>query len=74
MNRKPQLYLALILSFILGIHGEKIALFRPGQPEPVKVFPYRAAMLPAEARTALEQGIEIESLEQLEQLAENYLS
>ena len=74
MKKRSQLYLTLILSFILGIHGENIALWKPGQPEPVKVFPCQAAMLPEDARAALERGIEIDSLEQLEQLAENYLS
>ena len=74
MKRNAQVYLALVLSFILGIHGENIALWKAGQPDPVKVFPYRAAMLPREAREALEQGIGIDSLEELEALAENYLS
>ena len=74
MKKHQHLYLALILSFILGIHGENIALWKRNDPEPVRVFPYRAEMLPPEARDALRQGVPISSIEELEALAENYLS
>lgn len=74
MKRYQHLYFALLLTFILGIRDGKIALWKNGEPEPVRVFPYRAQMLPPEARNALEKGIPIDSIEQLEELAENYLS
>lgn len=74
MRNIRHIYLALILSFILGIHEGNIALWKKGSDDPVRVFPYRAGMLPPEARSALEKGIPIESIEQLEALAENYLS
>ena len=66
--------LLLALSFILGIHDGRVALFKPGSQKPTHVFPYYAAMLPRDARTALEDGIPIDSIEQLEELAEIYLS
>ena len=74
MKRLTHLYFSLLLTFILGVRDGKVALWKEGQPEPVKVFPCRTAMLPPETRTALEKGIRIESMEDLEELAENYLS
>ena len=74
MKRYKHLYFALLLALILGIRDGRVALWKDGGADPVRVFPCRAGMLPPEARSALEQGIRIESLEQLEELAENYLS
>ena len=74
MKRIRQLYLALMMTFLLGLHGENVALWKAGDPEPLRVFPCRAEMLPPEARSALEEGVSIHSLEELEALAENYLS
>ena len=74
MKRMEQLYFALVLMFILGVRDGKVALWKENDPASVRIFPCRAAMLPEDARAALERGIEIDSLEQLEQLAENYLS
>lgn len=68
------LSIALVAVYLLGIHDGKIALWEGDDPEPVQVFPYRASMLPAEARKLLEKGIPIESMEELRQLAEQYLS
>ena len=73
MKKYSHLYLALILSFILGIHEGNIALWKEGSASPERVFPYQARMLPPEARRALEQGIRFDSIEQLEDMAENYL-
>ena len=74
MKKHRQLYLALILGFILGIHRGNIALWKNGTSQPAHVFPYRADTLPPEIRSALENGIPVDSLEELEALAENYLS
>ena len=74
MKPHRQWYLTLIFGFILGVQGGNIALWREGYPDPVRVFPYRAEMLPPEAQDALSRGIPIEDLSQLEELAENYLS
>lgn len=73
MKNRSSVYLALALSFLLGIHNGRVALWTEGS-EPAKVFPCPVSMLPPEARAALEQGIRVESLEELEALAENYLS
>ena len=74
MKNLRHLYLALMLTYILGLHGENIALWVENDPEPVRIFPCRAEMLPPEARSALERGVAVDSLEELEALAENYLS
>lgn len=63
----------LLAVYLLGIHDGKIALWEGDDPEPVQVFPYRASMLPKEARKQLEEGISIESMDQLRELAEAYL-
>lgn len=74
MKKYRQLYLALMMGFILGIYKGNIALWKNNGGTPVHVFPYQAEMLPQEARDALESGICVESPEELEALAENYLS
>ena len=74
MKKYRQLYLTLILGFILGIRSGQIALWREGGTKPVHIFPYQVEMLPQEAQDALAEGIPIESIRQLEELAENYLS
>lgn len=68
------LYCITALSFLLGIYKGKIALWKKGEAEPVKVFPYSAAILPEKDRALLEKGIEIEDLEELARYAEDYLS
>ena len=65
---------ALMAVYLLGIHEGKIALWSGDDPEPIKVFPYRAALLPKKEREMLKQGIEVESLDELYRLAEAYLS
>lgn len=68
------LYCITALSFLLGVYKGKIALWKKGEAEPVKVFPYSAALLPAKDRQLLEKGLEFDSLEELTKFAEDYLS
>ena len=65
---------ALLAVYLLGIHDGKIALWSGDDPEPARVFPYSVATLPKEAREALELGIPINSMEDLNRLIEAYLS
>ena len=77
MNKKKissLLSMALAFVFLLGIHEGKVALWQEDDPEPVKIFPYRASMLPDEAQEQLRKGIRIESMEDLDRLIEIYLS
>lgn len=64
----------LLLGFILGSHKGFIALWKDGQTEPIRTFPYSIASLPPADQQALEQGIRIKSREELLRLLEDYLS
>ena len=59
---------------LLGIHNGCIALWNSDDPEPVRVFPYRAALLPEQDRQLLETGIPIHDESRLHSLLEDYLS
>lgn len=74
MDISVRRYLALIFTVLLGIHRGFVALWLPEETSPAVIFPYSAASLPAHDREALEEGIVIESREQLTQLLEDYLS
>ena len=65
---------AIMFGFLLGVHEGRIALWKGEDPEPIKVFPYYARMLPAVDRRALEEGIRFESAEDLVRVLEDYLS
>ena len=65
---------ALALSFLLGVQNGYIALWKDGSPDPVKVFAYRAEMLPEVDQKALEKGITIPSGSILARYLEDYLS
>ena len=65
---------ALMAVYLLGVHEGKIALWSGDDPEPIQVFPYRVSMLPKKERQMLKEGIRIETLEELYELAEAYLS
>lgn len=64
----------VLLGFLLGIHEGKIALWKGNDPEPLRVFPYSAELLPETDQKALEKGIKIDSMKQLYSLLEDYLS
>ena len=64
----------LLLGFLLGVKDGRIALWKDGQSEPWKVFPYPVAALPAETQKELTKGIVIDSMEDLDRLLENLLS
>ena len=74
MKKKQLLSLLLSFGFILGIHDGRIALWRGGEAEPVKVFPYRAEMLPESDQKALARGIVISDEKSLSRILEDYLS
>jgi hypothetical protein len=65
---------ALMAVYLLGVHEGKIALWSGDDPQPIQVFPYRVSMLPKKERKMLQEGIRVETLEELYALAEAYLS
>jgi hypothetical protein len=71
---RRQLYLALIFAFLLGSHEGFLALWKEPDPEPIQVFPYKVSSLPREDQKLLEQGIRIQTGEELIALLEDYLS
>lgn len=50
---------ALSLGFLLGIHDGRVALWKGEDPQPVRIYPKSAAVLPPEDRAALEKGIHL---------------
>jgi hypothetical protein len=73
--RKTTTVLPLLLfSFLLGIQDGHIALWKDEDPNPLRVFPYRAEMLPLHDQKALEKGIVLENESDLVHLLEDYLS
>jgi len=66
--------LAMTLVFLLGIRDGYITLWKCGEQDPIRQFPYKAHYLPAADRVALEKGIFVETPQDLAQLLEDYLS
>ena len=74
IKAKQFLSMGLIFGFLLGVQNGYVALWKDGNPEPLRVFPYLAENLPEADRMALEQGIHLNNRLQLIQLIEDYLS
>ncbi len=74
MNRTGCLLAALLLSFIMGVQDGYVALWKSGETEPLKVFPYQVSSLPPADQARLRKGIVIDSAEDLIGLIEDYLS
>ena len=68
------LYGIVLLGFLLGIEGGKIALWEDGKKDPIRVFPYSASMLPQKDRALLEKGMHFDTKEELMARIEDYLS
>lgn len=68
------LCLFLLLGFLLGIHEGRIALWKDGDSNPWRVFPYPAAVLPTQTQQQLQKGIRVDTMEDLDRLLENLLS
>ena len=64
----------LLLGFLVGVSNGRLALWKDGQATPWKVFPYPVAALPADTQRQLQQGIRVDSMEDLDRLLENLLS
>lgn len=58
----------------MGISDGYIALWKDGNAQPLRVFPYRAELLPIADQQALERGIHMTNESELMQLLEDYLS
>lgn len=74
MIRHFIVYLSLFFTFILGIHDDHVALWTDSAPEPAVVFPCPARLLPEQDQQALQEGISVESAQELHRLLEDFLS
>ena len=74
MKRTIRNFLSLFLcfGFLLGIRGERVALWRDGEPRPEQIYDIRTDTLPPADRLALSRGIRAESREKVWLLLENY--
>ena len=72
MKKIPLVYSLLFLSFLLGIHEGRVALWKYEDPQPYVVFPYYAGLLPQKLQEALEKGIRIHDENQLAEILKDY--
>lgn len=74
MTKLRNLFFILIMGYLLGIQNGWIALWKDGNPEPERVFSYKAEILPPEDQKALAKGIHLDEDSALIKLLEDYLS
>ena len=74
MKKRVILMNIMLLGFLLGVYKGKIAIWKDNDPTPIKVFPYKASMLPKADQKALEKGIKFDNLDQLQKMVQDYLS
>ena len=72
--RKMCLYLTLVLAFLLGSREGFLTRWIPPEPDAVFTFPCRISSLPPADRKLLEEGIRVETRQELMGLLEDYLS
>lgn len=65
---------ALLMSFLLGSHNGRLALWKDEDPTPCKVFPCPIVVLPGAVQEQLRAGIRLETIEDVNRLLENFLS
>lgn len=64
----------VLFGFLVGVSNGRLALWKDGQAAPWKVFPCPVAALPIDTQRQLQQGIRVDSMEDLDRLLENLLS
>lgn len=74
MNVRYRICTMALLGFLLGVHNGQLALWNSEDPEPARVFPYAASLLPPADQAALRRGIPVESPEDLSRLLEDFSS
>ena len=62
------------LLLYLSLSDGYIALWKDGETEPIKVYPYHISLFPKIDQNRLEKGIPIESEEEFSKHIEDYLS
>lgn len=64
----------IMLSFLLGVHNGRLAMWKDEDPTPCKVFPCPIVVLPGPVQEQLKSGIRLETIEDVNRLLENFLS
>ena len=72
-NRVRNWAAPLLLSMLLGIHGENLALWVGDDPQPAVIFNCRADQLPPADQILLRRGIPVDTAAELVRALENYL-
>ena len=72
--RRFCVYLTLVWAFLLGSRDGFLALWILPEKEPAYLFPCRVSSLPPADQKLLEEGIQVESKEELMALLEDYVS
>ena len=71
---KKLLPVALMLTFFVGVHNGRLALWKNEDPTPCKVFPCPIILLPTKVQEQLKYGVRLETIEDVNRLLENFLS
>ena len=71
---KNLLPVALMLTFFVGVHNGRLALWKNEDPTPCKVFPCPIILLPTKVQEQLKHGVRLETIEDVNRLLENFLS
>lgn len=58
----------------LGLSNGNLALWKDGNVQPEKVFPYHISLFPQSDQNLIKKGIPIHSKEELSQLLDDFLS
>lgn len=61
MRYRKRLITLVLIGYLIGIKGGQVAIWKLDDPQPLRVFPWSAAMLPSQIRSALEKGIRVEA-------------
>ena len=64
----------VILSFFLGVHDGRLAMWKDEDPTPCRVFPCPVVLLPKPVQQILKSGIRLETMEDVNRLLESFLS
>lgn len=77
MKRNLRLHIlcqVLLLGFLVGTYNGRLAVWKGDDPEPYRVYPCPVYLLPKQERDALQRGIRIDSMEDVSDFLENFLS
>ena len=70
---KNLLPVALMLTFFVGVHNGRLALWKNEDPTPCKIFPCPVILLPQKVQEQLRSGVRLETIEDVNRLLENFL-